>query len=341
MASAPSPTAAPTYGNRYRLKVVAASINPTRPDGSAWHMKPPDRGGMMLLGILVGASFGGMAGAEMGANVGGAMAGDAKMHPPSPRAELRIGGQLFETFPVPATLSPRWDYGFALDVRDFGPTTRVVLAVRDVDGDEVVGEKSMTLADLLGTPSRIESMGSVTSFQVTVESLPDVPEPKTLRFQVPTDVSIEDNAKEVANRPRFEGDWQGIPVLNGDVIRVRASGKVCPSSFHSETCSGPEGFSQFGDWLTYNRPEFRDLAHASLVAMVAGRPLFVGTGVEFTVERPGVLLLGVNDKDTGNNSGGFQVTVEVNPPDLVRQRAPATPGYQAPTWNSAPAPSPQ
>jgi hypothetical protein len=40
-------------------------------------------------------------------------------------------------------------------------------------------------------------------------------------------------------------------------------------------------------------------------------------------------LLGVND--TGDNSGSFDVTVEVNPDDLIKQRHPS-PAYQAPSW---------
>jgi hypothetical protein len=335
----PDPEPAPSYGNRYKVTVVAASITGTRPDGRPWHMKAPDKGGMMLLGALVGASFGGLAGAQLGSSIGGEMAGDSKAHPPSPRAEMRIGGTLFETFPLPATAAPRWDYGFAIDVRDFGATTPVVLAVRDVDGGEILGEKTMTLADLLASPSRNDPMGSVTSFQVSVEALPDRPEPKTLSFQVPMNVSIETNAKEVQNRPRFQGDWQGVPLLNGDVVRIQASGRGCPSNWFSDRCSGPEGFTQYKNWMQHNRTEFKDLPHASLVAMLAGKPFFVGGTAQFTVERPGVLLLGVNDKDTGNNKGEFAVVVEVNPPDLVRQR-PSTPGYQPPAWQSPPPPQP-
>ena len=337
------PERVPGYGNRYKVSVVAASINGTRPDGRPWHIKAPAKGEMMLLGALVGASFGGIAGAQLGSSIFGEMTGDSKAYPPSPRAEIRIGGTLFETFPLPARTAPRWDYGFAIDVRDFGPAAPVVLAVRDVDGGEILGENSMTLAELLASPSRNDSMGSVTSFQVSVEALADIPEPKTYRFRVPMNVSIETNAEEVQSRPRFQGDWQGVPLLNGDVVRIQAWGRGCPSSCggivrvsRCQVCSGPEGITQYRDWMKYNRAEFKDLPHASLVAMLAGKPFFVGSGAQFTVEQPGVLILGPNDSDTGNNTGEFTVAVEVNPPDLVRQR-PTTPRYQAPAWGTSPA----
>jgi hypothetical protein len=107
-------------------------------------------------------------------------------------------------------------------------------------------------------------------------------------------------------------------VLNGDVVRIRARGAVCPGTWYSEECAGPEGFAHVEGWLRYNRPEFRGLPHASLVGLYAGEPVVVGEGTEFVVERPGLLLLGVNDVDPGNNSGGFEVVVEINPPARPR-----------------------
>jgi hypothetical protein len=84
---------------------------------------------------------------------------------------------------------------------------------------------------------------------------------------------------------------------------------------------------------TPNPPPQQDQSakpHGGLVAFLGGKPMFIGANREIQrIDQSGQLLLGVND--TGDNSGSFDVTVEVNPDDLIKQRHPS-PAYQAPSW---------
>lgn len=79
------------------------------------------------------------------------------------------------------------------------------------------------------------------------------------------------------------------------------------------------------------RADFGDVPHAALVAYLGGSPRYVGHAAEFQVAKAGRLLLGVNDRDVSNNSGFYDVVVEVNPPDALSARS-RTPGYVPPAW---------
>jgi hypothetical protein len=222
-----------------------------------------------------------------------------------------------ETFPLRRTSSPTWQYSFAVDAPSDGtePVYRMVL---DAEGDEIIGKKKVDFTTFVAKPGLVlEDLGSVELLELKVEPL-GADTRATYKFNVDAKANIDNLAKEVDRRPRpgVTGDWRGVPVLNGDYVRIRATGTICPNS--GPLCSGPEGVSptRKKDWQSSNKPGFSGLYHAALVGMLAGKPLYVGRWLEFRVTTAGMLLLGVNDKDVGN-SGGFQVEVEVNPPDLV------------------------
>ena len=325
--AAPVPAPVPQYGNRYKVTVVDATIAPTRTDGQPWHVKEPDP----LVGVvskLVSLSSLGPAGGVVtelvlrDPNAGKAVR-------PSPQLQVRIGGAVFTAPPRRTDLAPVWNYSVMVDVRDHSPDSPASFTIRDADGDGAMGEHSLSLRELLAKPEHRLGGGAVESLHVRVEQAPDVPEPKVYRFRVPVNETIEALAERAG--ARFAGDWQAVEVLNGDKVRVTATGAVLPSTFSSKT-AGPEGIRD-GSWSQHNRAEFRDLPHAALVAVHAGASLYIGRGFRGTARNPGRLLLGVNDQDVSNNSGYFDVLVEVNPADLIRQRS-APPGYQPPpSWD--------
>jgi hypothetical protein len=109
---------------------------------------------------------------------------------------------------------------------------------------------------------------------------------------------------------RGDRSWAAIPVWNGDRISIRAAGEVCPS--RPTPCYGPGGAEE-GRWQRYNYDEFEDARHASLVGVLPGQALEVGPALEFVATESGLLLLFVNDTDEGNNEGGFEVRVVVEP----------------------------
>jgi len=172
--------------------------------------------------------------------------------------------------------------------------------------------------------------GSVEILQIKVEPLPDMPEHRVFHFKVPANESLIDLASRQG--PRSENSWQPIPVLNGDAIRIVATGEVSfPSGipFHKEPV-GPGGatWEQHGGWPN-PLEQCESMPHGGLVAFLAGKPMFIGTRREIQkIDQSGLLLLGVND--AGDNTGFFDVTVEVNPDDLIEQRHLSS-AYQAPS----------
>jgi hypothetical protein len=321
-ATAPKP-ALPT---RYKVTVVGATIAATRPDGSPWHVQPPDDllGAVTTLGLI---SFG--VEPSLAQIAGGAMKGDAKQQPPSPKVRVLIGGEQLETFALPRTSSPSWNYSFAVEA-PADRTESVHILVVDAEGDQVIGKKKVSFDTFVAKPGIVvEDVGSAELVQFKVEALPLTAASAAYKFTVDGTADIDALAKEVDRRPRagVAGDWRGVPVLNGDFVRIRAVGSVCPNS--GNICGGPEGVTaqRKPGWQSYDRPAFKGLNHAALVGMLAGKPLYAGRWLEFRAERAGTLLLGVNDTGLSNNSGAFQVDVEINPPDLVTTGTVGSCGY--------------
>lgn len=94
----------------------------------------------------------------------------------------------------------------------------------------------------------------------------------------------------------------GIDLERGEMFSVLASGTI---DFGPAT-TGPEGFGP-DDHDEYNVVPCRD--HAGLVGRVGqdGEPFFVGAEAVSVATSAGRLYLGVNDSDTGNNSGAYAI----------------------------------
>jgi len=110
---------------------------------------------------------------------------------------------------------------------------------------------------------------------------------------------------------KWSGSWfsTGISLPARQTISVTASGTVQPSLSRDIFC-GPEGTFADGTWLN-NYSFLSDCGHAALIARIGatGTPFCVGTGTTFSTPTGGDLWLGINDTDTGNNSGSYAVEV--------------------------------
>lgn len=321
----PGPPPGAIEGRRYKVTLLGAVVNPKRPDGSPWHVEAPNA----LLGlaldvgaVVLGTSYGLPPAASLG--MAAALKPGAKTYGPSPMVRLTVDGDVVESYPVPNQVSPRWSYAVAVTVVD--GEAPVVLDVIDATDGANLGSYRLTASALVANRSlSFEANGSVQRVDIRVE--PIAPGPIRYRMRVEPTADIERLASEADQRPRpgVNEDWQGVPVLNGDVVRIRATGRVCPSRSHQNTCATPGGVTdpeRRVAWRDYNRPGLKDMPHGSLIGVLAGQPIFVGDGLEFTAHRSGTLLLGVNDRDTANNVGdGFVVEVEVVRPSKV-MRAP-------------------
>ncbi len=100
----------------------------------------------------------------------------------------------------------------------------------------------------------------------------------------------------------------GVDVVAGDELIVTASGEALLGGGES---AGPDGDGECG--LSCPMPE---AARGALVGRVAeGTPFFVGASFDDVATLPGRLELVVNDDSYDDNSGGFDVTIEVIPGD--------------------------
>lgn len=284
---------------RYKITLVGAQIHNTKPDGSAWSSAPSNDALGPMLGLALW-SFGVPSEVAMVASSVLKSAPEAVY--PSPKATFSVGAESFQTPALCSSLTPRWEYQLAIQTEKKAQDTPVQLLVRDESGGAIIGEFRLTLAELLSKPEHNLSSESVRSLLVKVEPLPNQPEHKLYKVGIP------------GSAP----DWKDLRLLNGDIVRITAKGKVCPSAWNRNSCAGPTGFPE--EWLGYNRAGFEDFPHASLVAMLSGAPFFVGAETAFVVKEPGVLLLGINDTDPENNLGQFDITVEVNAPGFTAPR---------------------
>jgi hypothetical protein len=105
----------------------------------------------------------------------------------------------------------------------------------------------------------------------------------------------------------------GVDVAAGDRVQITASGTI-RHNYDASSTVGPDGdvnpkAAVNNAVVDGTRVEGR---HAALIARVGTQPPFVvGSEHTFTAPIPGRLELGVNDVGPDNNSGQFDVTVQV------------------------------
>lgn len=103
----------------------------------------------------------------------------------------------------------------------------------------------------------------------------------------------------------------GFVVQKGQRIRVGGSGRI---SLGGGRSAAPEGISTLPDTGKLMANE----ATGGLIAVVGddnNEFIFIGAGREFTATRDGALFLGVNEGNLTDNSGRFDVKVDIYPKD--------------------------
>jgi hypothetical protein len=110
------------------------------------------------------------------------------------------------------------------------------------------------------------------------------------------------------------GNWNaslfdtGIELNAGQTVVISAKGTVRPSTA-KDVSAGPDGTTQEQVWQD-SFSFVSDWAHEAVIARIGGGDyILIGSGQQFTVESGGILELGVNDTDPGNNEGSFEVEI--------------------------------
>lgn len=285
----------------YQVQFKSARLDARRADGSPWHTRAPDNTGAVIGGLLVGLATGNP---TIGLSVGNALQdGGGDPIAPAPFIDMKIGSETFRVSSVGQTYAPAWDQPIALDVGGRHPSDRVVIQIGDAVDNATIGQVETTIGALLGKSSlTFTNVGQASTLDVTIVPLQIRP-PRSYEIMVPAHIAYDTLVK--TGMP----EWMAVPVWNGDTVSIEAVGSVCPSS--PSECFDPTGAAE-GRWRDHNI--HREGHHASLIAATPGAMLEIGHTRTFRVEQSGLVMLFVNDKDVGNNSGWFRARVVVTPP---------------------------
>lgn len=101
----------------------------------------------------------------------------------------------------------------------------------------------------------------------------------------------------------------GWVVRKGQKIKIKGSGRVALGNGRYAT---PNGISTLPD----ENKLMKDNPTGSLIAVIGADNnefIFVGDSIEFVASRDGDLFLGVNEGNLSDNSGSFEVVIEIDP----------------------------
>ncbi len=287
------------------VRFTSAALRAERASGEPWHQTAPDHS-TAVLAELIGLAAGYP---EVGALLGSALASEPEPFAPEPFVVLKIGGDSFAISPVGRTLSPEWSQPIALSSRRYARDAVALIQVKDAVNGAVIGQREVPVRELL-TPGGhvLQDIEEVRTLDFHTRPMPRRPS-MTVESYVDARYGLDELVEGRDSR------WTAIPVWNGDRITIAARGMVCPS--RPEPCFGPDGVTPEVEreegWRGYNHEAFKEEPHASLVAVMPGDAFFVGAASARVAEQSGFLLLFVNDTDRGNNEGGFDVAVTIEP----------------------------
>lgn len=285
----------------YEVRFTSAALPARRKSGASWHTRPGDDSSELfggLLGLAVGYP-------ELGFALGSALTSAPSDEAPAPYVVVKVAGDTYRISPTGASLAPTWVQPIAIPSKAYPVRTPALIQVLDAVDRGVIGQVETTIGELLLPGARtLADLGDVASLDLEVFARTRRPS-RTERLFVSAEHGL--SGLKAGTDPR----WVPVPVWNGDHVIVHAGGRACPS--RSSSCFGPDG-AEPGRWASYNYPAFSDAPHASLVAALPGQHLLVGSFTSFVVRESGFMLLFVNDTDQGNNTGGFDVTVQIDPP---------------------------
>lgn len=239
--------------------------------------------------------------------------------PVDPLLRLEIGDRVVSTYPVPATLSPKWEYSVivAEDMLEDGDSVAFVLYDYDGPGAErKLGDK-LVKARAMTKPGEytLKGVGPAT-VKYRVERVAEAG--RTYKYRVPAAEQMADLARKARTTASATGEYLVVPVAEGEVVEVRASGKVQPNARkYPDRVAGPKGIPTITTKIQFNQPGFRGCPgcdHSALIGQLGGKGFVVGEHKKWTAENAGLLVLAINDLKTADNGGAFDVVVTVTAP---------------------------
>ncbi|MBS1794750.1 MAG: hypothetical protein JSS81_12900 [Acidobacteria bacterium] len=165
------------------------------------------------------------------------------------------------------------------------------------------------------TPTPVPSKTVIITDNTTATVTPtpvSTPAPTPIPTPVRTDTTskpITLNVKVLADNTANGWTNSGWVVRKGQKIRITGKGQI---SLGNGRYSSPAGVSSLPDKDKLIQKE----ATGGLIAVIGddnNEFIFVGASREFVAPRDGALFLGVNEGNLDDNSGSFEVTIEITP----------------------------
>ncbi len=251
--------------------------------------------------------------------LGGLCGGDNKRSDSAPEVDpfvrVTIGKHIIQTYSVPGTLTPRWEYAVVLEPSDVAKIAQVKFELFDQvapGSEKSLGAQTVTGKEVWKAGQR--TLKKVGAHEITyqVDSIDTTP--RNFSFRVPANQQMSDLAKNA------QTDGPGyivVPVAVGEQVEVTAKGMVQPNAKkYPDRKAGPKGIPTISTKIQFNQPGFRGCEgcdHAALIAVVGGQNLVIGEHKTFTVENAGLLVLAINDLKVVDNAGAFDVEIKVSP----------------------------
>lgn len=252
---------------------------------------------------------------EVGGLCGGGGALPAGAAEVDPFVRVTFGKNVVQTYSVPGTLTPRWEYAVVIDPADAAKIASLKFELLDqvAPGKEKsLGAQTVTGKEVWKPGQR--TLKKVGPHEITYQVDQIDTTPRSYSFKVPANEQMSDLAKNA------QTDGPGyivVPVAVGEEVEVKASGKVQPNAKkHPDRVAGPKGIPTISTKIQFNQPGFRGCEgcdHAALIAVVGGQNMVIGEGKTFTVENSGLLVLAINDVKVVDNAGAFAVEIKVTP----------------------------
>ncbi len=166
---------------------------------------------------------------------------------------------------------------------------------------------------------KFDDAGTVTNRTASYETPTNKTEPKSTSKVVvadPPQKNSSERMKPITWNIKVTADstangWTntGWVVKKGQRIRITGDGKV---SLGKNTSSGPGGTAAFDD----PQKLLKNVATGALIAVVGDDNndfIYIGSSREITATRDGALFLGINEGNLDDNTGSFNVKIEILP----------------------------
>jgi len=162
-------------------------------------------------------------------------------------------------------------------------------------------------ADKYSIPQKVITVGQTAKPAQTVpeQTQPTVSEPKPSSNAAGKAIGVD--VKVLADNTANGWTNTGWVVKKGQRIRIVGDGRVSLGNGRYATASGISSLSD-------NEKLLKNVATGALIAVIGddnNEFIFIGEEKEFVAERDGALFLGVNEGNLEDNSGAFDVKVEI------------------------------